>query len=187
MIDTPLEKLALESEPDQPETLRKVLLGRRKEFVEALSEIDAEISEIQTELSQKIDGARNRRQPIEEALTHLDALLRIEGWTESDGKEVGHKTMLNGNGKTAVEAAHDLLSTLRAPLHYRKLAQRLSENGVYLGGKDPAATLLSKMSRDNRFKRSPDRGVYGLASWPMRKGSIGKRKAKPKRARNPRI
>ena len=170
----------------QPEVLREVLLVRRRELVEALGEIDAEASEVQTQLSKRIDEARLRRQPIEEALGHLDALLRIEGLVESGEGEVQHLQVLSGSGRTPAEAAHDLLSTLGKPLHYRVLALKLSESGVYLAGKDPAATLLSQMSRDARFKRAPGRGVYGLASWRIRRTPGTKGKAKTKRSRNAR-
>ena len=184
MIDTQSTKREGEDVSDIPQALKRVLLGRRKEHVEALEKIDDEVSEIQKELSRRINDARLRRQPIEEALSHLDALLRIEGWTESEEDNVHHTQVLSGNGKGSIEAAYDLLSTLGMPLHYRELALKLSESGVYLAGKDPAATLLSKMSRDDRFKRAHERGVYGLASWRMRKSSSRKRKAK--RSRNPR-
>lgn len=183
MTDTQPIKREDGSVSDQPGPLRDVLLDRRRELLKTLSKIDADVSEIQAELSKRIDEGRVRRQPIEEALGHLTALLRIEGWVESGEGNVSHLQVHSGNGKTPAEAAHDLLSTLGKPLHYRLLALKLSESGVYLAGKDPAATLLSQMSRDERFKRSPERGVYGLASWRMRRSPSKKGKAKEKRGR----
>ena len=163
---------------DQHEVLRKVLLDRRRDHIETLEKIDAEITQLQTELSRRIEDARIRRQPIDEALNHLEALLQIEGWSESEEGKVHYAQVPGGNGKIPIEAAYDLLSTVGKPLHYRELAQEISKSGVYLAGKDPAATLLSKMSRDARFRRAPERGNYGLASWRMRKNPTGKRKAK---------
>lgn len=168
---------------DQNEALRSILLARRRDHVETLEKIDAEITQLQAELSRRIDDARLRRQPIDEALSHLDALLQIEGWSECEEGKVHNAQVLGGNGKIPIEAAYDLLSTLSKPLHYRDLAQELSNSGVYIAGKDPAATLLSKMSRDARFRRAPERGEYGLASWRMRKNSTGKRKAKRSKTR----
>ncbi len=167
---------------NQRDALKEMLLERRREHVEALESLDAEISEIQTELRRRIDDAQSRRQPIEEALTHLDALLQIEGWKDSEEGDVHQSQTPSGDGKASIEAAYDLLSTLGNPLHYRELALRLTHDGVYLAGKDPAATLLSKMSRDDRFRRAPERGVYGLASWRMRKRSSRKRKVKRSRS-----
>ena len=178
MTDTKPTLNEEQSVSDQPEVLRQVLLTRRRIHVEALERIDAEIDAIRTELNQRIDNARIQRKPIEDALGHLDALIRIEGWTDFKGDDVHHTQALGGNGKTPIEAAYDLLSTLGKPLHYRELALQLSDRGVYLAGKDTAATLLSKMSRDDRFRRAPQRGTYGLASWQMPKNSVRKRKAK---------
>ena len=182
MTDTKREKHAEESVSNQRDVLRKMLLERRREHVEALRRIDTEISELQTELRRRIDDARGRRQPVEEALGHLDALLQIEGWREFEEGDVLQPQAPIGDGKAPIEAAYDLLSTLGKSLHYRELALNLAHNGVYLSGKDPAATLLSKMSRDDRFRRAPERGVYGLASWRMRRSSSRKRKVK--RSRN---
>ena len=163
---------------DQHEVLRKVLLDRRRDHIETLETIDAEITQLQAELSRRIEDARIRRQPIDEALNHLEALLQIEGWSEGEEGKVHYAQVPGGNGKIPIETAYDLLSTVGKPLHYRELAQEISKSGVYLAGKDPAATLLSKMSRDARFRRAPERGNYGLASWRMRKNPTGKRKAK---------
>ena len=167
----------------QRSALKKMLLGRRREHIGALEEIDSEIAELQRKLSEKIDDARRRRQPIEEALSHLDALLQIEGWAEAQEDGLHHSGFLGSNGKAPIEAAYDLLTTLGKPLHYRELALRISESGVHLGGKDPAATLLSRMSRDDRFRRGPERGLYGLASWRMRKSSSRKRSSKRPKSR----
>ena len=186
MPDTQSEKREDGSVSEQPEAIMGMLVGRRRELMEALGKVDAEVSEVQAELNKRIDEARIRRQPIEEALGHLDAFLRIEGWVESGEGNVHHVQALSGNGKTPAEAAHDLLSTLGKPLHYRLLALKLSESGVYLAGKDPAATLLSQMSRDERFKRAPERGVYGLTSWRMRRSPSKNGKAKPRRSKNTR-
>ena len=186
MSDTRPEMRGNGSVSAQSETLTEVLLGKRRDLARALGEIEAEVIEVQTELSKKIDDAWIRRQSIEEALGHVEALLRIEGWVETGEEDVRCPQVLNGNRKAPADAALDLLSTLGKPLHYRLMAQQLSDSGVYLAGKDPAATLLSKMSRDDRFKRAPERGVYGLATWRMQKSSSGKRRAKPRGSRTAR-
>ena len=186
MIEPSQKEAQTEIPQDQAVGLTSALLARRREFLNALAAIDTEILEIQTELNQRLETVRHRRQPLEVALAHLDALLRIEGWTDPDGGEVGHSQVIKSNGAIPADAAYDLLTTLEIPLHYRSLAQQLSDSGIYVGGKDPAATLLSKISRDDRFKRSPERGVYGLATWSMRKASGGKGKSNSRRPKKTR-
>lgn len=171
---------------DQPDALKSMLLSRRTEIVQALGTIDAEISEVQKELSRRLDEARAKRQPLEDALGHLDAILRIEGWVATGQGNTHQPLLATGNGQAPTDAAIDLLTALGKPIHYRELAQRLSTSGTYLAGKDPAATLLSQMSRDERFRRASERGVYGLASWRMRRSPSKKRLAKRKRSTNPR-
>ena len=183
MTDMRLKTLEDNGVVVQSEMLTEILLSKRGELAQALDKADAEVIEIQAQLSKRIEEVRIRRRTLEEALGHVDALLRIEGWKENDGEEIKRGQAISGDAKAPTDAAYDLLSALGKPLHYRLMARQLSENGVFLAGKDPAATLLSKMSRDDRFKRAPDRGVYGLASWRMRKSSGGKRKTKPKRSR----
>lgn len=164
-----------------PAGLLEALVAKRGKLVHALDALDGEIAEAQQELSRRLGEARDRREPLEEALSHLDALLRIEGWVPPDQKSTPNS--YSGNSVAPIQAAHDLLSKLGKPLHYRELVQKLTENGVHVTGKDPAATLLSQMSRDARFKRAPERGRYGLASWRMRKSTSKAGKAKRKRGK----
>ena len=58
MTDTQSTKREGEDVSDIPQALKRVLLGRRKEHVEALEKIDDEVSEIQKELSRRINDAR---------------------------------------------------------------------------------------------------------------------------------
>ena len=39
------------------------------------------------------------------------------------------------------------------PLHYRKIYEKVADAGITIPGKDPAATLLSRFSRDPRVER----------------------------------
>ena len=71
--------LNLGSAPGRANTGDKMMTLVASEFLNALAAIDTEILEIQTELNQRLETVRHRRQPLEVALAHLDALLRIEG------------------------------------------------------------------------------------------------------------
>ena len=107
-----------------PEGLLEALVAKRGKLVEALDALDAETAEAQQELSRRLGEARDRREPIEEALSHLDALLRIEGWVPPEQKSTPNS--YSGNSVAPIQAAHELLSRLGKPLHYRELVQKQS-------------------------------------------------------------
>ncbi len=145
---------------DEPAaTLVETLSARRTQIAIELEAVTTEIAEVTRELSDRITRARARQKPLEETLSHLDALITWEG--RGAPEEVGRSRLDASNGRSPIEAAHQFLSQSGRPLHYREISQRLITDGVFLAGKDPAATLLTKMSRDDRFKRAPNRGVYG--------------------------
>lgn len=164
---------------ERPGILRDALLAKRSLLVESIRAVDSEVAAIQDEMRRKMEGVQERRRPLEDALTHLDAFLRAEGWIPCD--EMVCPRLETGRSQPAVNAAYDLLSSLGEPLHYRKLAQALADKGIHIAGKDPAAVLLTQMSRDARFQRSDERGVYGLTSWDMRRAIRRQGKARSRR------
>jgi len=52
----------------------------------------------------------------------------------------------------------------REAMHYRDLADELIRGGAIIGGKDPAASLVSRMTQDKaqRFIRPTSKGFYAL-------------------------
>jgi hypothetical protein len=66
------------------------------------------------------------------------------------------------------DAVLNLLEERRQPMHYKEIAAKLQEGNTYIPGKNPAATLLSRMNRDSRFKRTKKRGTYTLSTWQVR-------------------
>lgn len=155
--------------------IEEPLLTRREALLEELKELDATLSLVHQEYSAKLQDLQTRKKPIEEAIRHIEALLRFEGYTNTD--QPGHD-ITRGEDMVAetsiTHAAVGLLQELHQPLHYRDIVLKLQERNIYVPGKDPAATLLSRINRDNRFKRAAKRGVYGLSTWRMRS-------AKPRR------
>lgn len=66
----------------------------------------------------------------------------------------------------------------RKPYHYKVITKNLLSQGVLIPGKDPAANLLSHISRDERFVRTAS-GTYGLVEDGHKPAP--KRKSKRKR------
>jgi hypothetical protein len=157
------------SQPD----VRQALLWRRAELARELKALDGSIHDLQTEYSRRLEELRAQKKPLEDALHHVDALLRFEGHHVKPLPTAGDRCAppvvpLRTLG-SVTDIAVDLLEQRDEPMHFRDMAAVLQGRGVYIPGKDPAATLLSRMSRDSRFKRTKRRGVYALSVWPVRK------------------
>lgn len=163
---------ALETKPQLD--VKEALLLKRKSLIREVMEIDADISQVQEEYHRKLDDLQGKKKQSEEALKHVDALLRLEGHATEISKD------MTNSAKLAMDAAFSLLGELRQPMHYKDIAKKLQEQEIYIPGQDPAATLLSRMSRDPRFKRIMKRGTYALSTWRVR-AAKSKRKAKTKK------
>ena len=68
----------------------------------------------------------------------------------------------------SADAVVSLLNEVGEPLHYRDIHRELKARGrlefLYVGGADPASTLLSRFFKDPRLYR-PQRGTYALVEW----------------------
>lgn len=163
--------------------IKQALQIKRENLTKELSELNSISSRIQEEYTRKLEELQIQKKPLEDALQHIEALLRFEGQYVNNGQvDVSANIIVQaGSNSTPNDAAFDLLTELHQPLHYKELTARLKERNVFIPGKDPAATLLSRISRDKRFKRAKKRGIYALSSWRMRdvkKKSSKKRKKK---------
>jgi len=175
----------IETIESKPETnIKDSLLAKREALLNELRELDTTASFVQQEYSAKLQELQTKRKPLEEVLYHIEALLRFEGYN------VNSRQLANGDGNGAdlppetsiTNAAFSLLEELHQPLHYKEIADKLQERNVYIPGKNPAATLLSRISRDSRFKRAMKRGVYALSTWRM--PSTKRRRTKSRKAKN---
>ena len=61
------------------------------------------------------------------------------------------------------------------PVHYMDIFNGILASGKSLPGKNPAANLLTHMSRDERFIRVSS-GTYGLSEWGIQLPKIRKQK-----------
>lgn len=151
--------------PEVQTDVKEALLWKRSELTRELRALDATISEVQSEYSSRLQQLQAQKKPLEDALHHVAALLEFEGHygTQDVGGDRGASAIAAGISIT--DAAFNLLERLHQPVHYKDIAARLRERDIYIPGKDPAATLLSRMCRDSRFKRTSKRGTYALSTW----------------------
>jgi len=66
------------------------------------------------------------------------------------------------------DTAAAILDRLKMPAHYKDLAAMFRHDGITLPGINPAANLLTNITRDDRFVRIK-RGIYALAAWKLPK------------------
>ena len=160
----------------------EVLLKKRAQLLTEVRQHDASMAKLQKEYSARLNQVRETHRPIQDALQHVEALLQLEGWEKLESLDVG------GAARSAtldaisyIDATYKLLEDVGQPLHYRTIYGKLKDQGVYIPGKDAAATLLVKMSRDSRFKRIRKRGTYALSFWRI---SAAKSRSRASRKRS---
>jgi hypothetical protein len=153
----------------QPD-MKEALLSKRADLTRELKELDAAITGVQEEYSSRLEQLQAQKRPLEDALHHVEALLRFEGYYVNNSLNASDEDTTPGVivSTSITDAAFNLLEELHHPTHYKDIAAKLQERNTYIPGKDPAATLLSRMSRDNRFKRTGKRGIYALSTWRVR-------------------
>jgi len=163
--------------------VKQALMIRRESLNKELQELDSVISRLQEEYTGKLETLQSKKKPLEEALRHVEALLQFEGfYLEGNPASAMTNNAVSLNTRSsATDVAFHLLTEIHQPLHYKDIALKLQERNIYIPGKDPAATLLSRINRDKRFKRAKRRGMYALSSWRMRdtkkrRGKTQKRK-----------
>jgi hypothetical protein len=159
------------SELEQQSNIEDTLILKRENLITKLAEIDDAINYVNEEYNSKIQDLRDKKKPIEEALYHIEALLRIEGHNlnQASPSQVKYRGPKNLVTTSIVDAVFNILEEIHRPTHYKELTYMLQEKNIYIPGKDPAATLLSRVNRDKRFKRAGKRGVYALSNWRISK------------------
>jgi hypothetical protein len=165
-----MENYQKNSIPKVQTDVKEALFLKRAELTRELKELDAIISRVQQEYSLRLEQLLVQKKPLEDALYHVEALLMFEGLSTKDSSNIGHvSTTPAVIARTSItDAAFNLLEELHQPMHYKGIAAQLQERNAYIPGKNPAATLLTRMSRDNRFKHTKKRGMYVLSTWRVR-------------------
>lgn len=140
------------------------LLSKRDNLMNKIKEIETIAAKVNEEYSLKLNELQTQKKPLEDALFHIEALLQLDG---HDIDRINATTA--NNSKSITDAAFGFLQQTRQSTHYKEIARVLQERNVYIPGKNPSATLLSRISRDSRFKRDKQRGVYALSTWRIRR------------------
>ncbi|MCS7207275.1 MAG: winged helix-turn-helix domain-containing protein [Dehalococcoidia bacterium] len=135
------------------------LQATRQRLITELQSVDASLAQIHAQYVREIKPLEQKKKILQEKLDHVDALLRLEGLA------VENPSTQQERGRRPVDVAYDVLCGYGKPMHYRMIAEKVLANGVYIGGKDPAANLLTQITRDKRFVQAGQRGYYALVSW----------------------
>ena len=163
-------------EPD----VKQALMVRRQSLAKEIEGLTEVISQTQAEYAANIEKLQTKKRTLEGALQHVVALLRFEGYVSETNPSDNLNGANNAEPVSLTDAAHKLLTELHEPLHYKEITLKLQEKEIHIPGKDPAATLLSRINRDGRFKRTKRRGVYALSTWRIRE-TKSKRPSKSRR------
>ena len=169
-----------ENQVDQVQSaVKDVLVDKYEKLNKELQNICITIGKLNEEYSIKSAELTNQKESIEEAISHIKAILKYDGYKVDVGNKNGVNPFVQAQGESINDASFKLLEELHRPLNYKEIAGKLTKNNIYIPGKNPAATLLSRLSRDKRFKRTKQRGVYALSTWRIKTPSK-KSKRKPK-------
>jgi hypothetical protein len=128
------------------------------ELKNKLNLLKIEIADLQKSVQDSLEIIDEKQKVIE----HIVRLLEIEGVRLEDSEIA---VLIN---KSYSDIAYEFLSENNSnePQHYRDLYKIFVAKGIPVSGKDPAANLLTHISRDDRFVRvSP--GTYGLKEWGL--------------------
>lgn len=148
------------------------------------------VSEIE-QLRQEIEEKRMACQAKENRLGHVEALLSKPPPSAPTPKD--RRRQRDDSSTPTVQlldmAEQVLRERLGDPMHYRDLADELMRQGAVIGGKDPAGSLVSRMTQDDkgkaeadkRFVRPTSRGFYALREdYPKARNVGARRRGKQK-------
>lgn len=135
-------------------------------FTQTLQQCEEELKAIQSEKA----GLAEREAALLKQVRNLRELIAARNGSaaivDAGSQMEILSTDLSGESKaeTISRETAEILQGLGRPTHYAEIYEILKKK-VALGGKSPAATLLSYLNKDARFERV-DRGTYWLANTP---------------------
>ena len=148
-----------------------------KEYIEILRlRLDAIRQELD-DLHKQASSIMQDMDAKQQIAQHLSELLAAEGY------HVDHEELESLGQTRPVDLAFEYFDQQdgHSPIHYKQLASTLISKGALIAGKDPAANLLTQISRDGRFVRVGP-GKYALAKWKV-KPRVSPRSRRKKRKR----
>ena len=127
--------------PEVQIDVKEALLGKRAQLTKELKELDAIVAEVQREYSRRLEQLLAQKKPLEDALYHVETLLRFEGQPPKKAPAIGHvSTTPAAIARTSVtDAVSSLLEELHQPMHYKDIAAKLQERNTCL----PSGVLLT--------------------------------------------
>ncbi|MCY3505869.1 MAG: HTH domain-containing protein [Chloroflexi bacterium] len=120
---------------------------------EQMGSLDSELARLQEE-----------RERVATAVDHLRGLLNLgtQNARVAGGPPAAARPSRSRRAEDA-ELVVEYLQETGQPAHYREIYRALAEQGLVVGGKDPANTLLARYFNDSRLERVA-RGTYALKS-----------------------
>lgn len=113
----------------------------------------ADLMRMQTELTKL-------QQRIEKVRAYIEMAAVYES---ADGGDAARPSR-GGSSNAVSRAAVDLIRQHKQRMHTRPLMEALMEQGVHIGGKDPAANLSAVLSRTEELNSNRASG-WGLVEW----------------------
>lgn len=118
-------------------------------------------------LHERQDELRRRLGELDRVLEELDDRQHdLQHALATAGDEAGRGTavppLLGGAHLRRHAVAHLIATRQHGPIHYREWAEQLAAEGVVIRGADPAATLLTNITRSPLITRGEKPGTYRL-------------------------
>ncbi len=144
-----------------------MLQEARRRRVDDLAEVDSTISELEakrTKLRREIAafdfilGSTNNAESV--FVPQFEKRAQLETADKGGYKLTTRRRQQSEALASSVDAVVEALRE-HGPLHYREIYTKVADMGVIIPGKDPASTLLSRFSRDQRVERISS-GTYNL-------------------------
>ena len=161
-------------EENYRETLRQLL----EEIERQISELRLEEERLNAQFKERVGLLESNRDRFEAQKRHLHALLTLRGESTASPRTSSKASDVQERFLPIQDEVFNLLKAAGEGMHYKEITNRLENMGRYIEGKDPAATVVSRIYQDPRFIR-PSRGVYALREWyPKSAQSVGTRQRK---------
>ena len=114
-------------------------------------------------LEAKMRGKEESRRRLDEVIAAMALTIRVLR-EERDTADRSPGSRPDSHSAELRDAIYAVLQVER-PLHRKVILERVTQAGIYVGGKNPLAALGSYLSMDRRFK-SVARGVWTLVEEP---------------------
>lgn len=144
--------------------------------------LQSEIDQLRQEIVEKELACRAK----ENRLGHVKALLTSASpkGSESESRPSPSQGRSTATARLLDMAEQVLREREGEPMHYRELADELIRLGAVIGGKDPAGSLVARMTQDDkgkaeeakRFVRPTSRGFYALREDYPNARNVGARR-----------